>query len=424
MPDTDVHPTAALPYLTADLPGTGGVIKQYNEDFVVEELPLYPASGEGTHVYALVEKRGLTTLAAIEQVARHVDRQRRDIGYAGLKDAHGVTRQWISIEHVDPEAVRAIANDRLRVIDVARHTNKIKLGHLSGNRFEIAIRDADAGSFPRARAVLDQLAARGAPNYYGPQRFGARGDNAAIGAAVLRGEYDTAVALMLGRPGPVDHGQVRRARELYDAGDLEQSATLWRRGFPQQFRLCRAMLESKGNPRKAWRAVDLTLQKLMASAFQSELFNRVVAERIGGLNKLLDGDLAWKHSNGACFRVEVAEAEQPRCDRFEISPSGPLFGPRMTEASGHTAEVEDAILAASGFTKEQITSRDMGKMNGARRPLRVPLGEPSVETGEDERGPFLKLRFSLPAGSYATIVTREVCKAGGPENQPDSAPES
>src|ERR1043166_8776551 len=104
-----------LPYLTADLPGIGGEIKRYDEDFIVEELPLYAPSGSGTHVYFAIEKRGLPTLAAIQHIARALGRQPRDIGYAGMKDAHGVTRQMLSVEHVDNNQVESLALSRIKV---------------------------------------------------------------------------------------------------------------------------------------------------------------------------------------------------------------------------------------------------------------------------------------------------------------------
>jgi len=87
----------SLPFLTRDLPGVGGIVKTRPEDFFVEELPLYEPSGSGTHVYAQIEKKGLGTREALDRVARALGILRRDIGSAGLKDAHAVARQWISI---------------------------------------------------------------------------------------------------------------------------------------------------------------------------------------------------------------------------------------------------------------------------------------------------------------------------------------
>lgn len=408
-----------LPYLTADLPGVGGEIKRFDEDFFVEELPLYAPSGAGTHVFFTIEKRGLPTLAAIQHIARALGRQPRDIGYAGMKDAHGVTRQMLSVEHVENARVEALALARIKVLSVSRHTNKLKLGHLAGNRFEIKIRDVGPECEPRAGAILEVLAKRGLPNYFGTQRFGARGDNAEIGRAALLRNYDEAIALMLGRPGPADHGEALRARQLFDKGDFAAAAEAWPRGvFAQQSRMCRMMAKT-GKARDAWRVVDHTLRKLFLSAFQSDLFNRVLARRIeqGLFDRIQVGDIACKHVNGACFRVEDAAAEQPRCDAFEISPTGPLFGSRMTEAGGEPGEMEKAVLAESGVDAELLSGRDSGRLDGGRRTMRVPVKELRHETGTDERGTYLMLTFALPAGAYATEVVREVSKNQGARGQ-------
>ncbi len=415
VPMDDTETATFLPYLTADLPGVGGEIKRFDEDFVVEELPLYAPSGAGTHVYFTIEKRGLPTLAAIQHVARALGRQPRDIGYAGMKDAHGVTRQMLSVEHVDNSQVQSLTLTRIQVLSVSRHTNKLKLGHLAGNRFEIKVRGVDSDCGARAGAILDVLARRGLPNYFGPQRFGARGDNAQIGKAVLHRDYDEAIALKLGRPGPVDHGDALRARQLFDKKDYAAAADAWPRGtFAQQSRMCRTLAKNGGKSRDAWRAVDHTLRKLFLSAFQSDLFNRVVALRIerGLFDRIENGDVAYKHVNGACFRVEDSSVEQPRCESFEISPTGPLFGSRMTEASGISGEMEQAVLAESGVDAELLSGRDSGRLDGGRRSMRVPLKDLRYEVGTDERGQYLKLEFALPAGAYATGVVRELSKNG------------
>ncbi len=401
---------AGLPWLTADLAGTGGAIKRFDEDFIVEELPLYEACGEGTHCYVTIEKRGLTTPAAVRMFAGALDRRAQDVGYAGLKDAHGVTRQRLSIEHVDPAAIEALTLNRISILSVARHTNKLKLGHLSGNRFEIRIREAGESTFGRAESILKVLASRGVPDYFGPQRFGVRGDNAAIGRAVLREDFDEAMDLMLGRPGARDQGDALRARELYEAGDLAAAGEAWPRSMAGQRRVCRTLLKFGGDGRKGWRSVDHSLRKLYVSAVQSELFNKVLAHRIDGIDRMMEGDVAWKHRNGACFQVEEITVDQERCDAFEISPTGPLFGRRMKQPAGEPGRLEEEVLSASGLARDQVVAKDGSKLDGARRPLRVPLGEPQLEEGEDERGGFLCVKFSLPPGAYATSVVREICK--------------
>ncbi|MFQ5462528.1 MAG: tRNA pseudouridine(13) synthase TruD [Phycisphaerae bacterium] len=399
-----------LPYLTSNMPGVGGIIKRFDEDFLVEEIPRYAASGSGTHVYFKIEKRGLPTLVAIRRIADRLGRKPNEIGYAGLKDAHGVTRQWLSLEHVDERLVADLSLDGIQVTTVGRHTNKLKLGHLAGNRFVVKIREVIRTCVDNVEAIVAELSRRGVPNYFGPQRFGVRGDNAAVGCAVLRGDLETAISIMLGRPAASDREDVRKARSLFDAGDFSGAADAWPGKLAGNAGICRAYAGSGGDARKAWRSVDHSLRKLYVSSVQSELFNGYLAQSVSRIDRLTTGDVAWKHANGACFLVEDATVEQPRCDAFEISPTGPLFGKKMKEARGAPAALEQTIIEQSGLAQSQIRILDGKKLDGARRPLRVPLKDAAVTAGSDEHGPFVALAFELPPGAYATNVTREICK--------------
>jgi tRNA pseudouridine13 synthase len=402
-----------LPYFTADLLGIGGVIKQRDEDFEVEEIPLYAPSGEGTHVYFVVEKVGVTTQQVVRDVAALLGLRPRDVGYAGLKDAHARTRQLMSAEHVDSQVVAQLSGRGWQVLSVGRHTNKLRIGHLKGNRFRIKIRQAESAGtqdIDAVNAILAVCARRGVPNYFDTQRFGARGDNAEIGLAAVRGDFEEAFALMLGRPNAHDHGPVREARLRYEAGDLHAAARLWPRSLADQRRACQALLRFKRDARRAWAALDRRLAHLYLSALQSALFNRVVVERLAELDRVRAGDLAWKHDNGAVFLVRDEAREQPRCAAFEISPSGPLFGHRMTPAEGLPGEIEARILASVGLTRDDFRAQREAHVEGARRPLRFRPVDPSALRAEDSHGPYLELAFTLDAGCYATVLTREICK--------------
>ena len=148
------------PYLTADIPGTGGVIKDSPDDFIVTEIPAYEPCGSGEHLYLTIEKRGMTTLEAIRRIARQLSVTERDIGYAGLKDSVGVTRQTLSLQRVRPEDVVGRDLDGVKVITAIRHGNKLKLGHLRGNQFRIVIRGVCGDAASRVSAVLAALTAR------------------------------------------------------------------------------------------------------------------------------------------------------------------------------------------------------------------------------------------------------------------------
>jgi tRNA pseudouridine13 synthase len=177
-----LHPQRVvdLPYLTADLPGIGGTLRTTPDDFFVDEEPAYPASGTGDHVFVRFEKRGVTTPQAVERIARALAVQPRDVGVAGMKDRHAVTRQWISLPPpVTPEAVRALVLEDIAIVEVARHNHKLRTGHVRTNRFLLVVRGVEPDGAQRARTILAHLAAApGAPNWYGEQRFGRDGDNA------------------------------------------------------------------------------------------------------------------------------------------------------------------------------------------------------------------------------------------------------
>jgi len=402
--------TQNLPYLTADVPPLGGRIKGRPDDFRVEEVPLYEASGQGTHTYVCIDKTGLSTLRAVREIARALGEPHRNVGYAGMKDANATTRQILSIEHVPTERIEKLEVPGIRVLWVRRHGNKLRLGHLRGNRFAIRLRDVDAGRLGEVRELLGVLAQRGVPNYFGEQRVGARGDTWQIGRAMMKQDWVEAVSLMLGRPSEYDRGEVLRARQLFDEGRYEEAAKAWPYPFPDARRACLTMARTAGSHKRAFFGVDKTVKRLYLSAFQSYLFNQVVAARIQSLHRLMTGDLAYRHANGAVFRVADAAAEQPRADTFEISPSGPLFGYRMTEPEGEPGEIESRLLAAEGLHPADFRVPGAHKIKGARRPLRFQPRECEVDAGRDDGGDYFELRFFLEPGCYATSVLREICK--------------
>jgi tRNA pseudouridine13 synthase len=341
----------ALPFLSTQVPPVAGRLKERPSDFDVEELPVYGPSGEGEHALLWVEKSGITTQALLERLAKALGVPRNACGYAGMKDAQAVTRQQVSVHGVDPAAALALELDGLRVLAAERHRSKLRVGHLRGNRFRVRLRGVDPERGADVAAVLGVLAQRGIPNGFGPQRFGRHGDAWKHGRDLLAGE---------GR-------RMRRKR-------------------------------------------GLALLRFYASAWQSKLFNELLAARFDTIDRLLEGDLAWLHDRGAVFRVVDPALEAPRASALEISPSGPLFGPEMIEPSGEPFAFERAVLAAHGLHGPDLGGPRFLSWKGARRPLRVPARELAHAWGEDEAGGYLELAFALPPGAYATNVVRELTK--------------
>ncbi|MGD0767712.1 MAG: tRNA pseudouridine(13) synthase TruD [Tepidisphaeraceae bacterium] len=399
-----------LPHSTPDLPGVGGSIKQRPEDFFVQEIPLYEPSGQGEHVYCEIEKIGLTTFETIDRVARALNVSPRDIGYAGLKDAAAITRQLFSIQGADESAVMNLHLPQMSVKWAARHGNKLRLGHLRGNRFAVKIRHVNPTDVVKLTPLIRQLQDRGMPNYFGEQRFGRRGNNHLLGAAILRDDNAQALKILLGSPDKsLDNPQQLAARQAFDRGDFPASMKLWPRSSGMERRILARFIKTQ-NPASAVRTVDQRIRRLCISALQSDFFNQVVSRRIASLDKLLPGDLAEKHDNGAVFRVVDATVEQPRCDAFQISPTGPLIGYRMTLPEGQPLQIEEEIFASRAVRPADFRAAGRLKVKGARRSLRVRPTDVELAAGVDEHGPHITAAFTLPAGSFATVFLRELMK--------------
>ncbi len=301
-----------LPTITPELPGTGGEIKIEPAHFIVEEVPLYPPTGEGEHLFVQLTREGQTTREVVENLARALNIAPNGIGYAGLKDKRARVTQVFSLPGVRPErAERVIRDLGYEVAWATPHNRKLRPGHLLGNRFTITILHPTAqDALARAEAIVRALEERGLPNFFGAQRFGQYGDNAEQGLAIL--------------------------------------------------------MDKKRRPRQKW------LSRLLISAYQSQLFNDYLTLRIqrGLFATILAGDLAKKTDTGGMFLVEDVETEQARFDRREITFTGPLFGYKMRQPQAEAAALEAEILATSPVTPEQWRKH---RTDGNRRVGRIFL---------------------------------------------------
>ncbi len=422
MPD----PTAQLAYLTPDLPGVGGVLKERPEDFLVEEQPLYDLSGEGEHLYLFVEKRELTTHDLIKRVAKDFRVSKREVGHAGLKDKHAVTRQHLSVYlPVEDKAAEAHAVERIEhhpritVHWAQRHGNKLRRGHHGGNRFVLKLRQVEPTAVVKAKPIFDALAQHGIPNYIGEQRFGYRGNSAKLGRLLLRDEHQAFIDELLGAPGPSDREELAEGRARFKAGNYLGALDLWPKALPYDRQALDALRQGK-TPEQAIRMIAKSQRDFLISALQSEVFNAVLDRRLrdGTWNKLIAGDVAWKHDNRAKFTVDPPTAEQEnapggRVETFEVSPSGPLPGTDLMPATpGSPAEaVEHQALATLDLDPALLQhDHPLASVKGDRRPLRIVVRDLDYSGGVDDHGPYLRCTFELPRGAYATMVLREVMK--------------
>jgi tRNA pseudouridine13 synthase len=351
---TAIHP----PLLTPDLPGVGGCIKAAPEDFEVEEIPAYEPSGSGDHLFLWVEKRGMGAEYFARQVAHRLGVSPAEVGTAGLKDRHAITRQWVSVPAAAEANLARLDDAGIRVLRVSKHANKLKPGHLHGNRFRVLVRDLTPGVDVAAtvNAVLERLRELGLPNFYGPQRFGKDGETLELGLALL-------------------HDSARQVRNKF-------------------------------------------LRKLALSAAQSALFNVSLARRLGDglLRRVLPGDVMAKWPFGGMFTVEDVAAEQARFDRRETVSAGPIFGRKTFPARAEAAAREAALLTDAGLSVAHFGR--FGKLlMGTRRHNVVYPGDLAAAVEPDGA----RLTFSLPAGSYATVLLREVTKTQLSDNDSPAA---
>ena len=342
------------PFLTNALDGTGGVIKQADADFRVDEIPAYEPTGEGDHVIARIRKCGIPTFEAVKRIAIATGVSERDIGTAGLKDARAITTQQISLPPpLSPEHLESLEVEGIEIISAARHPHKLRTGHLRGNNFVITVRDCDKNedeAAELANSVLTALAeAPGMPNWFGEQRFGRDGNNASAGRDLLLGQF--------------------RGR--------------------------------KPKPR---------MLRLFLSSIQSLLFNEVLIRRVANddYRNVIGGDLLKKTDSGGIFASEGTDDEKVRFRTGAVVATGPMFGPKMMRPAVGTAlaELENAVLEASGLTLGDF-ARYKKLAPGTRRPLSVALGEFAVKPIGQRA---IEVSFSLPSGSYATSVLREITK--------------
>lgn len=291
--------TLEMPYISAELPGIGGVLKAVPEHFVVEEIPLYLPEGDGPHLYITLRRKGMTTRQMVDELATAYGVPAGEIGYAGLKDKEALTTQTFSLTSNmnEKEAAARSQDTPWEVLNISRHRNKLKVGHLLGNRFTIILSES-AGTLAEAEAIAKKLRAVAAPNYFGEQRFGRDGDNMELGLKFLK----------------------------------------------------------SGRKARSWK------ERFLLSSLQSFIYNHYLSERIKRekFQSVMTGDICKKHETGGIFTSEDGAAETERLLAGELSHTGPIFGAKTKPAQAEAGEFEAAILKDLGLTETEMAKAGTG----------------------------------------------------------------
>jgi tRNA pseudouridine13 synthase len=343
---------SALPYATSDLPGTGGKIRESPKDFIVEEIPVFEPMDTGEHLFVNLTKEGISTRRLASELALLFDLPRTAVGYAGLKDVRSVSTQTFSLhlglltEYKIHEIGSLIESSLPVTVNCMRsHPRKLRAGQLLGNKFSINITGLSMEpeeALSRAKKITYILGSKGLPNFYGYQR--------------------------------VDVENVRRGYDIIKG------------------------VKNRKKVRSRW------LRRFLVSSYLDYLCNLYLIERFhrGDFYRILEGDIAKKHSTGGMFLVDDPERESTRFETGEISFTAPIFGPRMWWAEGPSGELEKEVFDKSDITLDEL--RRLG-VRGSRRMGRVL---PKIVIQIFKRG--LNVCFNLSKGAYATVVLREIMK--------------
>ena len=386
-----------------------GVLKSSLDDFVVDELPLYKPCGEGEHLYLRVRKSNMSNDEMVRQIAKVFGVSKRDVGVAGRKDLKAVTSQMVSVYLPTSTTDVPDVIGTIDILESSWHTNKLRLGHLSGNRFSIRLREIDTKHLETISNRFHQIAKVGLPNAFGPQRFGNYANNHILGLALILEDWNGLIHELL-------RGN-QRHHLFAHKGDYKSAFDAWPFGQPAERNVLEALSQGKTLP-QACKTIAKHLRVLWINAFQSSVFNEVLRQRQvdKSWNTILDGELVWNHEGGG--RTFVATPKDIECSEFQerlasfaISPSGPLWGAKMRMPEGQVLALESSVLDSFGVNAEKLGS--MKKMaKGTRRQLRVQVANQELTNASDESGEYIELKFDLPAGSYATVVIDQLLRDG------------
>ena len=404
-----------------DYRGTNGVIRQSNEDFFVDEVPLQLPSGEGPNTWIHLEKNGRTTLDVVLDIARELHISRKRTGFAGMKDRSAITKQWLCISNITPEELPDFNEvlHNVKILEIKQNQKKLRMGQLKGNKFKINIRNTENPVEDKeiAENVLESLKVTGVPNYYGYQRFGeVRSTTHLVGKCLVEGDIKKAVDTYIGNPNEDEHNQPYESRKLYDEGKLQEAYDL----MPKSMRYEKSMIKEliiaqdkrgeivEKDYIRAIESLPKPLKRMFVNAYESYLFNKIVNERAKlGIDKYFEGDIIidkeehWVHE----INPDTIDTD---LKNFTLNPTAPLLGSKVPLADGKQGDIERKVIEDENITKESFECPKTPKLgsHGVRRSVRFKIEDTNVEKIDDG----ISVEFFIPKGCYATAVLREIMK--------------
>ena len=442
-------------YATSSL-GIGGIIRQFIDDFVVEEVLVDGSEARITQFNSYVKravssssaakeryllcvlvKRNWDMFQALKVIADQLGISPKQIHFAGIKDAKAVTAQHVTVEGVKAEEIQKVQVKDIEIRPVGYFRSKLSSYFLFGNNFHIAIKAINhpkSAIKKRIAKTIDELETiGGVPNFFGHQRFGTtRPITHLVGKAIVKGSFQKAVLLFLAKPSPHEHPESREARkQLQATQDFKQALKI----FPKQLHYERLMLRHLAKKPEdyvgAFRRLPIKLQELFPQAYQSYLFNKFLSRRISfglPLVRAEVGDYVVNVERSGLpmlamhkiVRAEALTEINKAIDDGKMRLAIPLVGFRQHTSLGVQGEIEKQILEEEDINQESFKISAMPEITarGELRTAITPLNNFSLdEISKDStnRSKYeAKLSFTLYRGSYATVLLREIMKPNNP----------
>lgn len=370
-----------------DTPGIKGALKEQVGDFVVQELASHD-TGEGEHLIVKLRKQNMTTLQAINKLSKMLHISRKRIGYAGNKDKRAITEQYISIKGVSEEDVRQVFTDEFD-LEVIGQGNKIGLGNLMANRFEITLRDLQLPIENIRNTTLNTVEEMDGkmPNYFGEQRFGSsRPITHQVGRLILKGEWEEAVWTYIAKPYESEYKSIRKVRkDLWETREVEGAAERIPEKFQYEKTLLYHLTKNPEDYKGAIKRLPEGLQTLFIHAYQSWVFNRVLSQLV---------DEGWYD------------------EKYEI----PLVGYKTDLKDNRPENLIEEILEEEGVSQEDFRMQEMPDLRseGSYRRAFADFRNFDILNIEDDDLNMgrnkMTVKFDLPKGCYATAFLREIKK--------------
>ena len=406
--------------------GTGGRLKLNYDDFIVDEVSIFPERTEnGKYAIAKITSTNWETNRLVRMIARNLGITRNKITFAGTKDKRAVTSQLFSIE-APVEAVRALSMHQVLVEDVYPSKKHITIGDLIGNTFKIKLRNTELKGEEMATSVYqtrDELEALGGfPNFFGVQRFGSiRPVTHLVGKHIVHGDFEKAVMVYIGNPNDEEDECSRLPRQhLQETMDLETAMQEFPRTLTFERMLIGWVLRNPGDWSGAIRTLPPNLQMMFVHAYQSYLFNLILSERIRrgiALDRPIVGDVVLPADRSGYadhdkpvpvtrFNLDLVEKSVREHKAFI---SGVLFGSESKFAEGEMGEIERKVITTEGVQLQDFIVPQIAECNsrGSRRELIAPFKDLKLDLAEDS----VDLAFTLGKGCYATVMLREFMKS-------------